>query len=156
HRRDQAPGHDGPRRAVARQDQPRHDGEPRRQPARVARQPRHPLRPARPPTRSVRRLEPRQGARRPGPRPAALDRCEEADLRVLAMRITILVIAVFAGLAGIADAQPAQKITIGIYAPSVEFGAAQARLAYVQGLAKAIEQATGIKTDAQSYANVAA
>ena len=53
-------------------------------------------------------------------------------------------------------AQPAQKITIGIYAPSVEFGAAQARVAYVQGLAKAIEQSTGIKTEAQSYANVGA
>ncbi len=54
-------------------------------------------------------------------------------------------------------AQPAPtKITIGIYAPSVEFGAAQARLAYVQGLAKAIEQNTGIKTEAQSYANVGA
>jgi len=57
---------------------------------------------------------------------------------------------------GVAAAQPAEKITIGIYAPTVEFGAAQARLAYVQGLAKAIEQATGIKTEAQSYANVAA
>jgi hypothetical protein len=56
-----------------------------------------------------------------------------------------------------ASAQPApQKITIGIYAPSVEFGAAQARLAYVQGLARAIEQNTGIKTEAQSYANVSA
>jgi hypothetical protein len=60
------------------------------------------------------------------------------------------------GLTGVAAAQPAQKITIGIYAPTVEFGAAQARLAYVQGLAKAIEQNTGIKTEAQSYANVAA
>jgi hypothetical protein len=60
-----------------------------------------------------------------------------------------------AGSRGIATAQPAQ-ITIGLYAPSVEFGAAQARLAYVQGLAKAIEQSTGIKTLAQSYANVAA
>jgi hypothetical protein len=57
---------------------------------------------------------------------------------------------------GVAAAQPAQKITIGLYAPSVEFGAAQARLAYVQGIAKAIEQNTGIKTEAQSYANVAA
>jgi hypothetical protein len=59
---------------------------------------------------------------------------------------------------GVAIAQPAtpQKITIGIYAPTVEFGAAQARLAYVQGLAKAIEQNTGIKTEAQSYANVTA
>jgi hypothetical protein len=60
------------------------------------------------------------------------------------------------GLAGTAAAQSADKITIGLYAPSVEFGAAQARLAYVQGLAKAIEQATGVKTEAQSYANVAA
>ncbi len=58
--------------------------------------------------------------------------------------------------ASTASAQPAQKITIGIYAPSVEFGAAQARVAYVQGLAKAIEQSTGIQTEAQSYANVGA
>ncbi len=59
-------------------------------------------------------------------------------------------------VASSASAQPAQKITIGIYAPSVEFGAAQARVAYVQGLAKAIEQSTGIHTEAQSYANVGA
>jgi hypothetical protein len=52
--------------------------------------------------------------------------------------------------------QAPQKITIGIYAPTVEFGTAQARLAYAQGLAKAIEQNTGIKTEAQSYATVAA
>jgi hypothetical protein len=58
-------------------------------------------------------------------------------------------------MASPATAQPA-KITIGIYAPSVEFGTGQARLAYVQGLAKAIEQNTGIKTEAQSYANVGA
>ena len=58
-------------------------------------------------------------------------------------------------LAGAAVAQP-QKLTIGIYAPSVEFGTAQARLAYVQGLAKAIEQSTGVKTEAQSYATIGA
>ena len=61
-----------------------------------------------------------------------------------------------AGLTAVAAAQPAQKITIGIYAPSVEFGAAQARLAYVQDLARAIAQATGLPTEAQSYANIAA
>lgn len=74
------------------------------------------------------------------------------------MRTTnlLLVIAAIAAPA-VVVAQPAPaKITIGIYAPSVEFGAAQARLAYVQGLAKAIEQNTGIKTEAQSYANVGA
>ena len=58
-------------------------------------------------------------------------------------------------LAGVAHAQPS-KLRIGIYAPSVEFGTAQARLAYVQGLAKSIEQSTGIKTEAQSYASVTA
>jgi hypothetical protein len=60
-------------------------------------------------------------------------------------------------LAGVAHAQPARaKITIGIFAPSVEFGTAQARLAYIQALGKAIEQATGVKTEAQSYASVTA
>ena len=60
-------------------------------------------------------------------------------------------------LAGVANAQPAPtKITIGIYVPSVEFGTAQARLAYAQGLAKAIETNTGIKTEAQSFANAGA
>jgi hypothetical protein len=54
-----------------------------------------------------------------------------------------------------AQSAPA-KITVGIYTPSVEFGTAQARLAYVQGLAKAIEQNTGIKTEAQSYASITA
>jgi hypothetical protein len=58
-------------------------------------------------------------------------------------------------MATTASAQPAQ-ITVGIYAPSVDFGTAQARLAYVQGLAKAIEQNTGVKTVAQSYASLGA
>ncbi|CAN5747323.1 hypothetical protein BH11MYX3_BH11MYX3_48410 [soil metagenome] len=74
------------------------------------------------------------------------------------MRTTHLLIVIAAlAVPSAVMAQPAPaKITIGIYAPSVEFGAAQARLAYVQGLAKAIEQNTGIKTEAQSYANVGA
>jgi len=73
--------------------------------------------------------------------------------------LLLLACTVLAGLTGGAAAQPAplaDKITIGIYAPTVEFGAAQAKLAYVQGLAKAIEQNTGLKTEAQSYANLAA
>jgi hypothetical protein len=65
---------------------------------------------------------------------------------------TFLALAV---LSSVASAQPS-KLRIGIYAPSVEFGTAQARLAYVQGLAKSIEQSTGIKTEAQSYASVTA
>lgn len=48
------------------------------------------------------------------------------------------------------------KLSVGIYAPTVEFGTAQQRLQYVQGLAKAIESNTGIKTDAQSFASLSA
>lgn len=52
------------------------------------------------------------------------------------------------------ESQPAgaTTITIGIYAPTVEFGTAQARLQYVQSLAKAIEAQTGAKVDAKSFA----
>lgn len=46
----------------------------------------------------------------------------------------------------------ADKLTIGIYAPSVEFGTAQARLQYAQALAKAIEAQTGAKVEAKSFA----
>lgn len=60
-------------------------------------------------------------------------------------------------LTGVASAQPAPaRLRVGIYAPSVAFDTSQARLTYVQGLAKAIEQATGIPTQAQSYATFAA
>lgn len=69
---------------------------------------------------------------------------------------TACALAAVTGFRAVAAAQPAQKITIGIYAPSVEFGAAQARLAYVQDLARAIAQATGLPAEAQSYANIAA
>jgi hypothetical protein len=68
---------------------------------------------------------------------------------------TALAAVVFATRRGESQAA-ATKLTIGIYAPSVEFGAASARLAYVQGLAKAIETNTGIKTEAQSYASLGA
>ena len=60
-------------------------------------------------------------------------------------------------LSGVASAQPSgQKVVVGIFTPSVEFGAATARLAYVKALANAIEQNTGLDVDARSYANLAA
>ncbi|MBS1118343.1 MAG: hypothetical protein H6Q90_571 [Deltaproteobacteria bacterium] len=58
-------------------------------------------------------------------------------------------------LCGVAHAQP-RKLAIGIYTPSVEFGTATARLAYVKALGKAIEQTTGLEVDAQSYATLGA
>ena len=59
-------------------------------------------------------------------------------------------------LTGSALAQPKTKVTVGIYAPSIEFGASTARLAYVQSIAKAIEQSSGLDVETQSYANLAA
>jgi len=75
----------------------------------------------------------------------------------LALGFGAAAVAAVAAIAGSASAQPAPaKLRIGFYAPSVELGTAQARLLYVQGLAKAIEQSTGIKTEAQSYGSIAA
>jgi hypothetical protein len=54
-----------------------------------------------------------------------------------------------------AHADPA-KLTVGVYAPTVDLGSAQARLAYAQSIAKAVETATGIPTEAQSYASLGA
>jgi len=54
---------------------------------------------------------------------------------------------------GPAHAQ-SKKLKLGIYAPSVEFASANARLAYVQALGKAIEQAAGIELEVQSYASL--
>lgn len=69
--------------------------------------------------------------------------------------LTLLSAAALAlALPGAAAAQPA-RIKLGIYAPSVEFGSATARLAYVQALGKAIEQSTGLPVEAQSYASLA-
>jgi hypothetical protein len=73
----------------------------------------------------------------------------------MASRALAILVGVSASAA--VSAQPAApKIRIGFYAPSVEFNTAQARLLYVQGLAKAIEQATGVKAEAQSYSSLAA
>jgi hypothetical protein len=68
---------------------------------------------------------------------------------------TILITIALAGVISTGDAH-AQKVTVGIYAPTVEFGAATARLAYVKALAAAIAQNTGLEVEGQSYANLAA
>ena len=53
------------------------------------------------------------------------------------------------------DSQSATpQLTVGMYAPTVDFGSQQSRLQYVQGIAKAIESATGIKTTAQVFASL--
>lgn len=67
----------------------------------------------------------------------------------------LLVLFLLTGVAGVASAQ-SQQLKIGIFAPSVEFETAQARLAYVQGLAKAIEQNTGVRVQAYAYSSLGA
>ena len=69
-------------------------------------------------------------------------------------QLVLTLVLLAAALPGAAHAQTA-KLKLGIYAPSVEFGSAAARLAYVQGLGKAIEQSTGLPVEAQSYASLA-
>lgn len=66
----------------------------------------------------------------------------------------LLVFILLLALPGAAHAQ-SRKLKLGIYAPSVEFNSASARLAYVQALGKAIEQNTGLEVEAQSYASLA-
>ena len=71
----------------------------------------------------------------------------------------IVAIAVFAvvGLSRSGDSQPAgtpAKLTIGIYTPTVLFSTSQARLAYVQGLAKAVEANVGAKVEGRSYTSM--
>ena len=80
-----------------------------------------------------------------------VDLARSSALRLLR---TVSVAVLLLGLPGAAHAQPA-KLKLGIYAPSVEFGSATARLAYVQALGKAIEQSTGLRVEAQSYASLA-
>ena len=80
-------------------------------------------------------------------------------MRKLAVIIPTLCLAVAAGALAIRSgtSQPApSQIIVGIYAPSVEFGTSQDRLAYVQGLAKAIEARTGVKTQGKPFASFSA
>jgi len=72
------------------------------------------------------------------------------------MAIKLFLASVVTLSSGAAFAQSADRLAVGIYAPSVEFGTAQARLTYVQGLAKAIGTSTGLRVEAQSYASLAA
>jgi hypothetical protein len=52
-------------------------------------------------------------------------------------------------LAGSAAAQ--EQLNVGLYAPSAAFADSSARLSYVQGLAKAIQQKTGVATVGRAY-----
>lgn len=64
----------------------------------------------------------------------------------------VVAVAVMAAAApeAVAQKKPAE-LSVGIYAPSAAFPTSAARLSYVQGMAKAIEQKTGIPTKGQAF-----
>jgi hypothetical protein len=67
----------------------------------------------------------------------------------LTAMLALIVVATAAGPAG-AQQQP-EQLSVALYAPAAAFGDSSARLAYVQGLAKAIQQKTGIPTAGKAY-----
>lgn len=92
---------------------------------------------------------------RSGCRSACHSSCHSSAPRTpLALLAALAAAAALAGAPGAAHAQ-SKQLKLGVYAPSVEFGSATARLSYVQALGKAIEQSTGLPVEAQSYASLA-
>src|SRR5215831_14964891 len=51
--------------------------------------------------------------------------------------------------------QQAEGLTIAMYAPAAPFADSSARLAYMQGLAKAVQQRTGVATSGKIYVRLA-
>ncbi len=71
--------------------------------------------------------------------------------------IAVLAILALVGVSRRGDSQPAgtpAKLTIGIYTPTVPFATSQARLTYVQSLAKAIEANVNTKVEGRSYTSM--
>jgi hypothetical protein len=71
--------------------------------------------------------------------------------------IAALAMLALVGVARRGDSQPAgtpPKLTVGIYTPTVLFATSQARLAYVQSLAKAIEANVNTKVEGRSYTSM--
>ncbi len=71
--------------------------------------------------------------------------------------ILAIALLVVVGTSRTGDSQPAgtpTKLTVGIYTPTVQFATSQARLAYVQGLAKAIEANVNTKVVGRSYTSM--
>jgi len=66
------------------------------------------------------------------------------------MKKTLILL--FSLLAGRALAQPApEQITVAMYAPAAAFADSSTRLAYIQGLAKAIQQKAGVPTTGKIF-----
>lgn len=67
------------------------------------------------------------------------------------MKTILVTLALLAAAVAPAHAQAPTQLNVGIYAPTAAFADSGARLAYVQGLAKAIQQKTGIPTTGKAY-----
>lgn len=73
-----------------------------------------------------------------------------------AAALATIAILALAAMSARSDSQSASvdKLTIAIYTPTVQFDNSAARLAYVQGLAKAVSAATGTKVDGLSFTSM--
>src|SRR5262245_40739052 len=65
----------------------------------------------------------------------------------------MVIVALISAAPAVSHAQTAApaQLTVGMYAPTAAFADSGARLAYVQGLAKAIQTKTGIPTTGKAY-----
>ena len=75
----------------------------------------------------------------------------------IAAAIAALALLALVGVSRRGDSQPAgtpAKLTVGIFTPTVLFATSQARLAYVQSLAKAIEANVNTKVEGRSYTSM--
>lgn len=67
---------------------------------------------------------------------------------------SVLAISVLLGMTGAVAAAPEtapEQLSVAMYAPAAAFADSSARIAYVQGLAKTIQQKTGISTTGKMY-----
>jgi hypothetical protein len=66
------------------------------------------------------------------------------------MRTSLVILVVLGALPAAAQQAP-EQLTVAMYAPAAAFSDSSARLAYMQGLAKAVQQRTGVPTSGKIY-----
>ncbi len=66
-------------------------------------------------------------------------------------KLLVIAVVIVSLLPSLALAQSGESLTVGLYAPSAAFADSSARLAYVQGIARAIGQKTGAQVSGKAY-----
>src|SRR5215468_9014019 len=79
-----------------------------------------------------------------------MDRVQTTALRVRTMKKIAFMLAFVVGAAA-SPADGDEQLTVAMYAPAAAFADSSARVAYIQGLAKAIQQKTGQATTGKIF-----